>query len=65
MVEHSQRLVASQLERLAKPIVGLEETGANRLAANGSKVFLGGKDGVVTSYSAGKNWPLRDSYKGS
>lgn len=44
VVEHSQRLVASQLERLTSPILGLEGGvgGASRLAANARSVFLGG-----------------------
>ncbi|CAK9104646.1 Hypothetical protein (Fragment) [Durusdinium trenchii] len=55
VVEHSQRIVASQLERLSKPIVGLEGGfgGTSRVAANSKSVYLGGRDGVVTSYSSG------------
>lgn len=55
VVEHSQRLVASQLERLTKPIVGLEGGfgGASRLATSSRAIYLAGRDGVVTSYSAG------------
>lgn len=55
VVEHSQRLVASQLERSTTPIVGLEGGlgGASRLATSSRAIYLAGRDGVVTSYSAG------------
>eukprot|EP00434_Breviolum_minutum_P043287 symbB.v1.2.038579.t1/scaffold6063.1/size21276/1 len=47
VMEHSQRIVACQLEKSSKPIIGLEGGvgGASRLAAS--------RDGVVTSYAAG------------
>ncbi|CAJ1342717.1 unnamed protein product, partial [Effrenium voratum] len=55
VVKHSQRLVASQLERSAVPVLGLEGGfgGASRLAASSGFVYLGGCDGVVTTYAAG------------
>mmetsp|Transcript_70054 Transcript_70054/g.123817 ORF Transcript_70054/g.123817 Transcript_70054/m.123817 type:complete len:522 (+) Transcript_70054:22-1587(+) len=55
VMEHAQRIVASHLQRRSSPLVGLEGGfgGASRLAVGGRSVYLGGRDGVVTSYSAG------------
>eukprot|EP00931_Biecheleriopsis_adriatica_P074439 TRINITY_DN48492_c0_g1_i1.p1 TRINITY_DN48492_c0_g1~~TRINITY_DN48492_c0_g1_i1.p1 ORF type:complete len:523 (-),score=82.74 TRINITY_DN48492_c0_g1_i1:115-1557(-) len=55
VMENSQRIVASQLQRFSAAIVGLEGGfgGASRLAVGQGAVYLGGRDGVVTSYAAG------------
>lgn len=55
VMEHSQRVVASNLQRFSAPIVGLEGGfgGASRLAVGPDAVYLGGRDGVITAYSAG------------
>lgn len=55
VMEHSQRVVASNLQRFSAAIVGLEGGfgGASRLAVGPDAVYLGGRDGVITAYSAG------------
>mmetsp|Transcript_10172 Transcript_10172/g.35619 ORF Transcript_10172/g.35619 Transcript_10172/m.35619 type:complete len:525 (+) Transcript_10172:106-1680(+) len=55
VMEQSQRVVGGQLRRFTESVCGLEGGfgGAPRLAAAGSTVYLGGRDGVMTAYGAG------------
>lgn len=55
VVETLQQLVSGRVQRKSVPLIGLEGGlgGASRLAIHGDVAFLGGLDGVVTTYQLG------------